>query len=84
MSTHNSSEKNLDSFTASFLLSEFRKDIRELTEEHRADRRKIEEKFDRVDEKFDKMSAKIDTNFKWLMGILLIGIILPFVKSLFM
>ena len=68
--TKNTPEKELEPFTASFLLQEFRKDMRH-----------IDQKFDHVDNKIDQMGNRIDNNFKWLVGILLVGIALPFVKS---
>jgi hypothetical protein len=92
--TKNTPEKELEPFTASFLLQEFRKDMRHIDQKFdHMDKKflhidgkfdRIDEKFDRIDEKFDRMGAKIDNNFKWLVGILLVGIALPFVKSFFM
>ena len=83
----NTPEKELEPFTASFLLQEFRKDMRHIDQKFDHMDKKflhIDGKFDRIDEKFDRMGAKIDNNFKWLVGILLVGIALPFVKSFFM
>lgn len=56
-------EQNLESFTASFLLSEFRKDIRSLHDEFRLD-------INAINTRFDTVNNKIDSNFKWTLSIL--------------
>lgn len=48
-------ETKLEEFTASFLLSEFRKDIRELRSEFRND--------------FRDLDNKIDNRFMWMLSI---------------
>lgn len=54
-------EAPLQEFTASFLLSEFRKDMRH-----------IDKKFDSIDAKFDRVHAKIEGNFKWTLGTMIV------------
>ena len=54
-------EKNLESFTASFLLSEFRKDIRSLHGDMNA-------KIDATNNRIEATNARIDTKFMWLTG----------------
>lgn len=73
------SESKLEDFTASFLLSEFRTDIRNLHGEFRKDIRNMHDEFRRdVCELKSDMSlmasnfnTKIDNNFKWILSIVI-------------
>ena len=69
-------EKDLELFTASFLLSEFRRDIRALHEEFRKDVRAIHSdmnainnRIDTTNQRIDTTNSKIDNKFTWTIGI---------------
>lgn len=38
---------------------------------------KVDQRFDKIDDKFEKLDTKMDSHFKWLLGILVIGIMVP-------
>ena len=38
---------------------------------------KIDARFDKIDARFDKLENKIDNNFKWIVSIIIIGVIMP-------
>jgi hypothetical protein len=62
-------EPKMTNFSASFLLSEFRKDIRSLHAEFRNDFKTLDAKISTTN---DKLATKIDTNFKWTLGIIFV------------
>ena len=73
-------EQPLEIVTASFLLSEFRKDIRTIeakidtkidTQNAKIDAQnaKIDAQNAKIDAKIDAQNAKIDSHFKWTAGI---------------
>ena len=55
------SEKEMEPFTASFLLGEFRKDIRSMHEEFRSDIRSIHDDMNSINSRIDATNARIDT-----------------------
>ena len=68
MTKHNensSHEKKMENFTASFLLSEFRADIRHIENN-------IDQKFDVIGDKFSAINTRLDSNFKWTLGIMFV------------
>ena len=77
------SEKEMEPFTASFLLGEFRKDIRSMHEEFRSDIRSIHDdmssinnridgvnsRIDSTNSRIDATNNKIDNKFMWTIGV---------------
>ena len=70
------SEKEMEPFTASFLLGEFRKDIRSMHEEFRSDIRSIHDDMNSINSRIDATNARIDTTnnkidskFMWTIGV---------------
>lgn len=61
-------EAPLQEFTASFLLSEFRKDMRHIDKKFDT----IDAKFNAIDAKFDRVNSKIEGNFKWTLGTMIV------------
>ncbi len=66
-------EKPLEEFTASFLLSEFRKDNRELREEMQRANRELREEMQRANQEVRtdvrRLEDEMKSNFKWIVGI---------------
>ena len=73
-------EKPLEILTASTLLHEFRQDIRALDAKMDA---RISDLNRKIDDRVGDLNRKIDTNFKWVVGILLMGLVIPFVRLFF-
>ena len=61
-------EKVVEPFTASFIFSELKNDIRNLSNEIKGDIRHL-------DAKIDKVNTKVDTNFRWMLGIFIVSTI---------
>jgi hypothetical protein len=40
-------------------------------------RQDMKSSFDKVDQRFIKMDSKIDSHFKWTLGLIILGILLP-------
>ena len=76
--SNTSTEKEMHSFTASFLLSEFRKDIRSLHDHFRNDIRDLHSdinavngRIDVTNQRLDSAISKIDNRFLWTLGTML-------------
>ena len=73
---HAATREDMASFKA-----EMKEDISNLRDKMDKDIATLNGRIDKLDSRIDKLDSRIDSNFKWMMGAIVIAILIPLVSK---